>query len=92
MPSLIAGVTATQLTPTDTPVTYGVQMVADASNAGTVYVGWSNTVTASTASATDGLPLAPGASILVPRSKTANANTLYVIGSIASQKIFFEVF
>jgi len=92
MPSNTFSTSAAQLTATSTPVTYGVQLITDAANTGTVYVGFANTVTAGTAGATDGLPIPAGQNLLIPKSKVSDANAIYIIGSAASQKVFYEVF
>jgi hypothetical protein len=55
-------------------------------NSGTVSVGSSTNVTADTSDSTDGLPLAPGESLLV---KVDDANKVYVIANATGQKVFY---
>ncbi len=87
------GTSAVALTGTSTPVRYGVLVKAADGNSGTVYVGYADTVTANSADATDGIPLAAGASLAVPADKLPNRNAtdVYLIASGAGQKVFYEV-
>ena len=80
------GTTAVQLVTASTPATRGVLLRAAADNSGTVYVGNSSSVTADSADATDGMPLAAGDSLLV---KVDDASKVYVIASATGQKVFF---
>jgi len=73
------------VTNTATRCSKGVQIKAAAGNAGTVYVGKSD-VTANTAAATDGYPLAAGEEIFIP---TDDASDVFAIASQASQGVFF---
>ena len=77
--------TAVVLSVSVVPLRNGVVVKAASTNPGTVYVGGS-TVTANTADATDGLPLAAGESVMVEVEKVS---LLYAIGSAAGQKVFF---
>lgn len=79
--------TALQLIVASTPAVKGVVVKAAAANAGKVFVGNSD-VTNGSADATDGLELSAGESATVP---VDNANKIWVIGSAASQKVFFMV-
>jgi len=78
---------AVQITATSTTARNGVLVKASNSNTGTVYVGNSD-VTAAAADATSGYELGAGESVVVP---VDNANKVYVIGSAASQTVFFIV-
>lgn len=60
-----ASAAALQLTATDTPLQKGVEVSADTTNAGVLYVG-SSALTAGSAAATDGFPLSPGARLFLP--------------------------
>ena len=66
----------------------GVEIYSDAANEGVIYVGSRSTVTANSADATDGFPIAAGKSILIP---IRNPNDIYVIASEASQKIWWMI-
>ena len=83
--------TAVQVTATSTPVLYGTLIVAAAANAGKVHVGFADTVTANAADATDGIELSAGGSLFVPKSLADNVNKIWVIGSAATQKLFYQV-
>lgn len=85
------GTSAVQLTSTATPLTYGVQIVAAAGNGGTVYIGTANTVTANSSDTTDGYQLSAGDSIFLPRGYVEDASSIWLIGSAASQKVFYLV-
>jgi hypothetical protein len=65
----------------------GVQVKAAVSNTGTVYVGNSD-VTADSADATDGFPLAPGDGLFLPID---DPTRVYLVASAAGQKVFFVV-
>lgn len=73
------------LTATSYACKFGVTVIADPANSGTVYVGNSD-VTAGTTDATDGVPLRAGVSMFLPIS---NPNLLYVIGSAANQVVYW---
>lgn len=66
------------------PPRNGVAVKAHAGNAGTVYVGNANTVTANTVAATDGYPLAAGEEITIPID---NAAGIFVIASANTQYV-----
>lgn len=83
------GTSAVLLTATSTPLTYGVGIKAAAANGGTVYVGFTSGVTANSADATDGYQLSAGDEVFIPKTITSNANTIYLIGSGAGQKVFY---
>lgn len=86
------GTSAVQLTATPTPVVTSILVKAAEANTGIVYIGYANTVTANSADATDGIPLHAGQSISIPAFKlvTKNVTDIWVIGSAASQKAFFD--
>ena len=77
--------TAEQLKNSNVPCVFGVRVKAVAGNAGIVYVGPKG-VTADTADATDGYPLAAGEEVLIPID---NLNKVYVIASQVDQKARF---
>ena len=80
------GTTAVQLTTAVTHANRGVQIVADASNSSTIYVGLA-TVTTDAADSTDGFPLSAGESVVIP---VINPSTVYVIAASGSDsKVFF---
>ena len=64
----------------------GIQIVADSGNANRVFIGQSSSVTAGTAEATDGYPLAAGESIVLP---VTDPNSIFVIGPAGTGKVFF---
>jgi hypothetical protein len=79
------GTTAVQLSATAYRATKGVQLKADAANSSTVYVGNAD-LTADTADATDGFPLAAGEGLFVP---VDDVSKVYVRGGAAGQKVFW---
>jgi hypothetical protein len=79
------GTTAVQLSATSYRVAKGVQLKADAANSSTVYVGNAD-LTADTADATDGFPLAAGEGLFVP---VDDVNKIYVRGGASGQKVFW---
>lgn len=79
------GTTAVRIIVASTVAKHGVLVKAANDNTGTIYVGNSN-VTADTTDATDGFELGAGESVTVPIN---NANKIYVIGSVAGQKVFW---
>jgi hypothetical protein len=81
------GTTAVPLTTISVHAARGVQLKAASANTGTVYVGNSD-VTADSADATDGFPLAPGEGLFLP---VEDPTRVYVVGSAAGQKVFFVV-
>ena len=88
------GTSAVQMTSTSLVPQYGVSIKAAAANTGKVYVGLSNAVTADSADATDGYELAAGNEVFLPAfalqsGSSNNINTIYLIGSASSQKVFF---
>lgn len=76
---------AEQLTTLDIGAAKGVLIKASFNNSGTVYVGKSD-VTAATNDATDGMELGPGESVTIP---VDNANKVYIIASVANQRVFW---
>jgi hypothetical protein len=91
MPRKTIGATAGQLDSSTAAVTSGVQLKAAAANSGTVYVGYASSVTANSAVATDGFPLAAGETYFVPKSKASTPAGIYVIASAADQNVFYDV-
>ncbi|MDZ4781248.1 MAG: hypothetical protein SGJ19_13420 [Planctomycetia bacterium] len=79
------GTTAVQLSATSYRVAKGVQLKADAANSSTVYVGNAD-LTADTADATDGFPLAASEGLFVP---VDDVNKIYVRGGASGQKVFW---
>ena len=80
------GTTAVQITAVTTNAQRGVQIVADATNTISVFIGPS-TVTAGTSSATtDGYPLAAGESIVVP---IIEPSKIYAVTASSTAKISF---
>jgi hypothetical protein len=77
--------TAVQLTSVDFTCRRGVLVKAAAGNSGKVYVGKSD-ATNDSADATDGFELSAGESVVIEVDKP---NKVYVIGSAASQKVFW---
>ena len=84
------GTTALALIGTATPVTYATTIKAAAANTGKIYVGLAG-VTADSAEGTDGLELAAGEAVSLPKQFAADASLIFLIGSAASQKVFFVV-
>lgn len=90
---------ASALVAAATPAARGVLIVAAPTNTGVVYVGFSNAVTAGTADATDGMPLPAGAALEIPGetlkknagNKKDDASQIFLIGSLAGQKVFYLV-
>jgi|TARA_R100001129_G_scaffold6759_1_gene5178 hypothetical protein len=78
--------TAVAITDTDLHCKRGIQIVADSSNSNSLYIGNDSSVTAGTAEATDGYPLAAGESIVLP---VTDPNTVFVIGPAGTGKLFF---
>ncbi len=79
------GTSASQVIAAATAAIFGISFKAAPDNAGIVYIGRSD-VTADTANATDGIPLAAGEEFFIP---TDNPSTVYAIASQASQGLFF---
>lgn len=74
---------------TSVPLQYGVQVVADPANTGTIYVGLLSTITAG-ADANSGIPLSAGQTWFFPHADCPNLNNVYVWPSAASQKAYAE--
>jgi hypothetical protein len=81
------GVSAVQLVATPLHAAKGIELIAASTNSGTVYVGNAD-VTAGSADATDGFPLAPGARLFLPLD---DPSKVYVRGSASGQTVFFVV-
>ena len=80
------GTSAVALTSSDVSGDRGVQIFADSSNAGTLYVGEDDTVTADSADGTDGYPIAAGETVVIP---TLRPDLLYVIASTGTNKLWW---
>lgn len=97
MPSnLDIDATAERLLPDDTftSAPYGVRIKAGAGNStNIVYVGFANTVTAGTAAATDGYPLAVNQEWDIPPNliPDGDASNIWVIGSAANLTAFYMI-
>lgn len=79
---------AVQLSASEQTPAYGFTIKAGTANSGVVYVGVNSNVTAGTAAATDGVPLAAGDSIFIPKAIASDVTGIYCIGSAAGQKVF----
>lgn len=90
MPSVAVGTSTVQLGSSTLGFQNGCQLVADPSNSGVVYVGYSSGVTAGTTAATDGLPLEAGAGYFIGPDRQKSLSQIYVIASAVSQKIFYD--
>ena len=78
---------AEQLTTENISTSIGILVKASSSNTGIIYVGGSD-VTAGTTDATDGFELDAGESLFL---EGRNANEIYVIASIANQRVSYIV-
>lgn len=67
--------------------TRGIQIKSDPANTGVLWIGRSD-ITPGTNAGTDGYPLFPGQSILVPVEHTDN---IYVLDPVGAQKAYFMV-
>lgn len=76
------GTSVTALNTNDRELDGGVQIVVDAGEAGTVYVGARSTLTAGSANVTDGFPLAAGETIFLPVAKESD---IYVVANQSTQ-------
>ena len=76
---------AERLTATNFACRNGVVVKASALNCGTVFVGLSD-VTAGTAEATDGFPLAAGENVTI---EVTNVNLIYVIADTNNQLVYW---
>jgi|GEM_PF-1767258 len=81
------GAAVAPLTAAAVLATKGVQLRAADANSGVVYVGQS-TLTADTADATDGYPLAAGETLFVPVN---DASKIFLRATAESQKVFWFV-
>lgn len=87
MPAVVVGASAVQLSSTDTTAPRGVLVKAREGNSGTIAVGFSSDVTVNSAAATDGMPLAAGASLFIPPSRASNLASVWVIATASSQNL-----
>ena len=76
--------TPLQLTTVDAEGQRGIQITAASGNAAAVYVGESNAITPGTVDATDGYPIAAGATVVIP---TLRADELYVVAPSAGHQV-----
>jgi hypothetical protein len=74
---------AVQLTTQDLKATVGIELLADAANSGTIYIGFNTNITSST-----GFPLKAGDSINLP---VRSANEIFVISDSGTNKIYCVV-
>lgn len=81
------GTTPVQLVATSLQATRGVQLKAASDNSAAVYVGNSD-VTADSADATDGFPLAAGEGLFVA---VDDASKIYLRAASGTQKVFYLV-
>jgi len=81
------GTTAVALVSASRPATRGVQLKAAADNTEAVYVGNSD-VTADSADATDGFPLAAGEGLFLAID---DASKVFLRAASGTQKVFFAV-
>ena len=81
------GVSAEQLVTTTLHAAKGIELIAAPTNSGTVYVGNAD-VTAGSADATDGFPLAPGARLFLPLD---DPSKVYLRGSASGQAVYYVV-
>ena len=79
------GTSAVVLSASSYRVAKGVQIKADAANSSVVYVGNAD-LTADSADATDGFPLAAGEGLFVP---VDDVNKIYLRGGASGQKVFW---
>lgn len=84
--TLPVGTTAVQVSTSTRELTLGVQILADAGNAGVIYVSSSPNVTAGTNDETDGFPLVAGATLMFPAREE---NKVYLIATAVLQSISF---
>jgi hypothetical protein len=79
------GTTAAKLSATSLPAPRGFGLKAAAGNTGVVYAGAAATVTAGTADATDGYPLAAGQEVFFP---VDDLTKVWLVATAAAQKVF----
>lgn len=84
--SKAVGVAAIQLFPVPFKVLKGVQLKADTTNTGIIYVGSNSGVTAAAADETDGFPISAGEGVFIA---TEDISKIYVIASLAAQEIYW---
>jgi len=76
------GATATQLETTSTPLTQGVLIGADADNTDSLFVGFSDEVTADSGTSSSGWRLDASDTVTIPIN---DASSIWLIGGAASQ-------
>lgn len=81
---------ATQLSNAAKTPSYGFTIKADPANTQTVYFGYTNTVTAKTAAATDGMPLAAGEAYYIPLAAANDVNQVWLISASGTQTVEVE--
>jgi len=81
------GTSAVQVYSTPQTIRYGVQIRMGTENSGRLAIGNSNVTCESTA-ATDGMQLAAGDSIWIPKEAAEDCTTLYLIASTTAQNVY----
>jgi hypothetical protein len=81
------GTTPTQISAASRKLTRGVEVRADFANTGMIYVGNSSTVTANSAAATDGYPIASNEKTFIPID---DLSKIWLIASGAGQNYFWK--
>jgi hypothetical protein len=81
-----------QVINTTTPLHGGIEIKASNGNAGYVYVGVTNTVTAGTVAATDGYELAAGQCVFLPSVEAPDASGVYLISNTSNQRCSINAF
>ena len=89
MASIVVGTTSTALVAFS--VSKSLILKAAPGNAGVIYFGYTNAVTADTNVTNDGIPLSAGNIVELEPYRCGNTSAgVYVIASAASQKLFYD--
>jgi len=83
--SKAVGTAIVQLIPNPLNIQKGVQIKADAANAGIVYIGKA-AVTAASADASDGIPLAAGEGLFIP---VKDVTKIYMLADALAQEVYW---
>jgi len=89
MASIVVGTTATALV----AFSVGKSLILKAApgNAGIIYFGYTNAVTADTNVTNDGIPLSAGNIVEIEPHRCGNTSAgIFVIASVAAQKLFYD--
>lgn len=89
MPLITVGTSAVQLQAGVTACS--IQLKADATNSGTIFVAPRSGVTTDATPATCGMPLGANDTFLIPSYWQKDASQVYVIASSAGQKLYYEL-